>query len=176
NIFIKTNQNVALLKADGSIIYNKYYTEAGLSKGAKALLKGVAIAAKVGGTATTVAGLGKPEDWKVKDTYYDPEMNMQIYEITSKQMETGDAIAQTGSDINKFAKARHFATQATKNTVYILSKWDEGTGLIVVDKDSGKEIKRIVFNDSEPQYVVDEVEYKVYILVKGKEVASYSLK
>ena len=75
-----------------------------------------------------------------------------------------------------FAQARYFATQSAKNTVYILSKWDEGTGLVVVDKDSGNELKRIVFNDKTPQYVVDEADYKVYVIVNGKELKAYSLK
>lgn len=176
NVLVYTNQNVALVKPDGSVVYNKYFTEAGLSKGARGLLKGLGAAAQVGGAATAVAGLGKPQDWKIKDSYTDPKTNAQVYEVTSKQMETGGAVYQGGDAMYSFAQARYYATKTTQGTVYVLSKWDEGTGLVVVDKETGNEVKRIVFNDKTPQYIVDEADYKVYVLVGGKALNAYSLK
>ena len=47
---------------------------------------------------------------------------------------------------------------------------------ILYSKDSGSEIKRIVFNDKTPQYIVDEADYIVYVLMGGKELRAYSLK
>jgi outer membrane protein assembly factor BamB len=176
NVFVQTNQNVALIKPDGTPVFNKYFTEAGMSKGMRGLMKGLGAAAQIAGVAKSVSGLAKPEDWKVKNSYTDPATNKQTYEITSKQMETGNAVAQGGDAVYSFAQARYYATQATQNTVYILSKWDEGTGLVVLNKDSGNEIKRIVFNDKTPQYIVDEADYKVYVLVGGKELRAYNLK
>lgn len=176
NLFIQTNQNVALVKGDGSIAYNNNYREAGLSKGMRGLLKGLGAAAEIAGAAAVVSGATKPQDWKVTGSYYDPKRNAQVYEVTSKQMETGAAAMEGGDALYSFAQARYYATQSAKNTVYVLSKWDEGTGIVIIDKDSGKELKRIVFNDKEPQYIVDEADYKVYVLVKGKELNAYSLK
>lgn len=176
NLFIQTNQNIALVKGDGSVAYNNYYREAGLSKGMRGLLKGLGAAAEIAGAATAISGMAKPQDWQVTGSYYDSKTNTQVYEVTSKQMETGAAVMEGGDALYSFAQARYFATQSAKNTVYILSKWDEGTGLVIADKDSGNEIKRIVFNDKEPQYIVDEADYKVYVLVKGKELNAYSLK
>ena len=169
-LFIQTNQNVALVKEDGAVVFNKYFTEAGMSKGARGLLKAVGVAASVGGTAYGLAGLGKPENLKFT------QVGPNTYEVTSKQLAAGGTIAQGGDAMYEFAQARYFATQSAKNTVYVLSKWSEGTGLVVVDKDSGNEIKRIVFNDKTPQYVVDEADYKVYVIVGDKELRAYSLK
>jgi outer membrane protein assembly factor BamB len=175
-IFISTNQNAALVKEDGNVVYNKHFTEAGLSKGARRLLGTLGAVASVAGTATAVAGLAKPQDWKVRDTYYDPKTNTQVIEVTSRQMETGAAVAGGGDALYAFSQNRYFATQSAKNTVYILSRWEEGTGLVVIDKGTGNEIKRIVFNDKTPQYVVDETDYKVYVIVSGKELRAYDLK
>jgi outer membrane protein assembly factor BamB len=169
-LFIQTNQNVAFIKEDGTVLYNKYFTEAGLSKGARGLLKAAGVAASVGGTAYGLAGLSKPENLKFT------KIAPNTYEVTSKQLAAGGTIAQSGDALYSFAQARYFATQSAKNTVYVLSKWNEGTGLVVVDKDNGEEIKRIVFNDKTPQYVVDEADYKVYVIVKDKELRAYSLK
>lgn len=176
NLFVQTNQNIAMVKPDGTVAFNKYFTEAGMSKGMRNLVKGLGAAAQIAGTATAISGMAKPGDWKVTGSSYDAKTNTQTYEVTSKQMETGAGVAQGGDALYSFAQARYFATQSAKNTVYILSKWDEGTGLVVVDKDSGNELKRIVFNDKTPQYVVDEADYKVYVIVNGKELKAYSLK
>lgn len=169
-IFVQTNQNVALVKEDGSLVYNKYFTEAGMSKGLRSLLKVAGAAAMVGGTAYGLAGVAKPQDWKATQT------SPNSYEVTSKQMEAGSYTAQGGDAMYQFAQARYFATQSAKNTVYILSKWDGGNGLVIVDKDSGNEVKRVQFNDKTPQYVVDEADYKVYVIVDGKELRAYDLK
>jgi hypothetical protein len=169
-LFIQTNQNIALVKEDGSVSYNKHFTEAGLSKGARGLLKALGTAASIGGTAYGLAGVAKPQDWKATQT------GPNSYEITSKQMEAGSYTAQGGDAMYQYAQSRYFATQSAKNTVYVLSKWDAGNGLIISDKDSGAEMKRIVFNDKTPQYVVDEADYKVYVIVDGKELRAYTLK
>lgn len=168
-LLIQTNQNVAFVKGDGSVLYNKYFTEAGMSKLARGFLKAAGTAAFFGGAAHSVAGLYKPEDLKLQQT------SANTYEVTSKQIERGGVIADGGNELYSFAQARYYATQSARNTVYVLSKWAEGTGLVVVDKDSGNEISRIVFNDKTPQYVVDEADYKVYVIVKDKELRAYSL-
>ncbi len=175
-IFIQTNQSVALVKEDGTVLYNKYFTEAGLSKGMRNLLGALGTAASIAGTATSVAGAMKPQDWQVKNVRQDPKTNATVIEVTSRQMETGAAITGGGDALYTFAQDRYFATKSAKNTVYILSRWDEGTGIVVVDKATGNEIKRIVFNDKTPQYVVDETDYKVYVIVGGKELRAYDLK
>lgn len=124
----------------------------------------------VAGAGTAVAGLAKPQDWQVK------EKNANTYEITSRQIEAGNNISQGGDAIYSFAQARYYATKSARNTVYILTKWDEGTGLAVVEKDNGNEINKIAFNDKTPQYIVDEADYKVYVIVGGKELRAYDLK
>ncbi len=175
-IFIQTNQNVALVQENGNVVYNKYFTEAGLSKGMRTLLGTLGAAATVAGAATAIGGLTKPNELRVKDTYYDSKTNTQVIEVTSKQIETGAAISGGGDALYTFAQNRYFATQSAKNTVYILSRWDGGSGLVVVDKATGNEVKRIMFNDKTPQYIVDEAEYKVYVIVGGKELRAYDLK
>lgn len=169
-IFVQTNQNVALIKEDGTVVYNKNYREAGLSKGLRSAFKVLGVAAQVAGAGTAVAGLGKPEDLGFKQT------SANTYEVTSRQIEAGNNISQGGDAIYSFAQARYYATQSAKNTVYILTKWDEGTGLAVVEKDNGNEINKIAFNDKTPQYIVDEADYKVYVIVGGKELRAYDLK
>jgi outer membrane protein assembly factor BamB len=168
-LFIQTNQNVSFIKDDGSVLYNKYFTEAGMSKTARGFLKAAGVMAGVAGAAHSVAGLGKPEELTITP------VGNNTYEVTSKQIEAGGRISEGGDALYSFAQARYFATQSTRNTVYILSKWPEGTGLVVVDKDSGNETKRIAFNDKTPQYVVDEADYKVYVIVNNKELRAYSL-
>lgn len=164
-VFLQTNQNIALVNdGTGALVYNKYFTEAGMSKGARRLLKIAGAATVIGGNAI---GLSNPSNWRVS------KVAPNTYQVNTPQ---GDVANAGGDAMFQMAQARYFATQSTRNTVYVLSKWDEGTGLVVAGKDDGKEIKRIVFNDKTPQYVVDETDYKVYVIVGGKELRAYDLK
>lgn len=169
-IFLHTNQNIAFIKDDGQVLYNKYFKEAGLSKGARGLLKALGTVTSVAGTTYGLAGIGKPQDWEVQQT------GANTYQVDSKQMRTGSAVAEGGSAVFQAAQARFFATKSAKNTVYVLSKWDAGNGLIISEKDNGNEIKRIVLNDKTPQYVVDEADFMLYVIVDGKELRAYDIK
>lgn len=67
------------------------------------------------------------------------------------------------------------SSQATKDNLYVLSEMPEGNGMLVWNKDRGKIFKKITFTDITPQFVVDEAEDMVYVVV-GYVIKSYSLK
>jgi outer membrane protein assembly factor BamB len=168
-LFIRTNQNVAFVKENGTVAFNKFFTEAGMSKSARGWMKAAGVLTQIGGAVHSVNGLDDYDELRIKP-------GKDMYEITSKQIEAGQDINQAGTDIYNYAQSRWWATQSTKNTVYILSKWDAGTGIVVVEKDNGSETKKIAFNDKTPQYIVDEADYKLYVIVNAKELRAYSLK
>jgi hypothetical protein len=51
----------------------------------------------------------------------------------------------------------------------------EGNGMLVWDKIKGAISKKITFNDTTPQYVVDEAADMVYVVV-GNTIKAYDLK
>jgi hypothetical protein len=74
------------------------------------------------------------------------------------------------------AGQRFNATKATKDAIFILTKFEDGVnGLVKVDKVSGKDVVKIPFGDKDPAYIVDEAENKLYVIIKDKFVQGYDL-
>ena len=71
---------------------------------------------------------------------------------------------------------RFKSTSATKDAQFMLSKLDDGVGLVKVSKDSGKPTKEIILNDKKPEYEVDEWGDFLYYKAGGSTINAYDLK
>lgn len=80
----------------------------------------------------------------------------------------------TDAGFQEMAK-RFKATKATENSAFILTKLDDGVGLVKVDKDSGETVKEIVVKDKKPMYEVDDFEGLLYFKAKGNIIYTYDL-
>ena len=78
------------------------------------------------------------------------------------------------ASFNEMAK-RFKATAATENAVFILTKLDDGAGLIKINKDTGLTEKEIVLKDKKPEYEVDEMGGYLYYKADGNTIYSYNL-
>jgi len=151
-LFISTAQNVAYINiADGKVVYNNYYTEAKMALAARIGLKTFAVATAMYGVKQQVKG-------QIYQQYGAAEEGTKI-------RNNGEELNNSAIEMMNVANKRHLATQQTKDRIYILSKLEEGTGLAVWDKDGGKELKRIIFNDINPKYIVDEAENMLYVMI-----------
>ena len=86
----------------------------------------------------------------------------------------GMAVA-AGASINEMLK-RFKATAATKDDQFILTKLDEGVGLVKINKDTGKKEKEIVLKDKKPEYIVDEIGGLLYYKADNNSIFAYDLK
>jgi outer membrane protein assembly factor BamB len=171
--FINSLQNTSLVDFDGKVIFNHNYKEAGLSKGVRALMKGAAVAATVYSGVKTVQSVRfRPttdaEGKLVNEGYIDENTS------TYKSSVAGSAAATA---LFAMASKRFNATKATKDAIFILTKFEESgiNGLVKVDKDSGKDLVKIPFGDKDPAYIVDEAENKLYVVIKDKFIQGYDL-
>lgn len=68
------------------------------------------------------------------------------------------------------------ATAATKNDQFILTKLEEGVGLVKISKDTGTIEKEIILKDKKPEYIVDEIGGILYYKADNNSIFAYDLK
>ena len=86
-----------------------------------------------------------------------------------------DLVRAAGSSIKEMLR-RFSATAATENSQFILTKLDEGVGLVKINKDTGDKEKEIVLKDKKPEYEVDEIGGFLYYKAKDNAIYAYDLK
>ena len=92
-----------------------------------------------------------------------------------KQREADMFQAIATVSFNEMAK-RFKATSATKDAQFILTKLDDGVGLVKVNKDTGKIDKEILLKDKKPTYEVDDFGGMLYYQANGSTIYAYDLK
>ena len=71
---------------------------------------------------------------------------------------------------------RFKATAATQDAQFILTKLDDGVGLVKINKDTGKVDKEIVVKDKQPEYEVDDFGGFLYYKASSSSIFSYDLR
>ena len=70
---------------------------------------------------------------------------------------------------------RFKATAATQDAQFILTKLEEGVGLVKIDKDSGEVEKEIILKDKKPEYQVDDFGGILYYKANNSTIYAYDL-
>lgn len=163
-LLFTSSQNVMMLNFDGSQKFHEYYKSPGKST-MGAIFSGVMGAASmaVASSAAYTAGANKNAIGQYND-----------YGKQAKIIQDGfaDIASASFAEMNK----RFKATAATENYQFILTKLDEGVGLIKVSKDSGRKDKEIVLKDKKPEYEVDEFGGVLYYKSDDKTILAFDLK
>jgi outer membrane protein assembly factor BamB len=173
--FINSLQNTALVDFDGKVVYNRNFKEAGLSKGMRALIKGAGVVAT---GYSAVSGLQSVRLRNATDANGKPIANhVEAYQDENSAAYKKSMASGAGAEaMFAMARQRFNATKATKDAIFILTKFDDGVnGLVKVDKETGKDQVKIPFGDKDPAYIVDEAENKLYVVIKDKFVQGYDL-
>ena len=78
------------------------------------------------------------------------------------------------ASFNEMAK-RFKATSATADAQFVLTKLDDGVGLVKLNKDTGNTEKEIVLKDKKPVYKVDEYGGFLYYKPNDRTIYAYDL-
>lgn len=81
----------------------------------------------------------------------------------------------SGASIGEMLK-RFKATSATRDAQFILTKLDDGVGLVKLNKDTGNLEKEIVLKDKKPEYQVDGFGGMLYYKANNNTIYAYNLK
>lgn len=146
-ILVGAKQTNILFSYDGKQIYESYYKAPGQSIMGKIAMGALAVAAARGGMQSTSMGYGKLNDNLSGANGMLDEMN------------------------KKFS-----ATKATKDFLYVLTKLDQGIGLVKLKKETGEKVAELILNDKKPEYEVDESYGVLYFKKDKKQLVSYDLR
>lgn len=161
-ILLTSNQNMLLMDWNGGTQWQEYYRAPGKSA-MGAILAGVSAVATM--AAATAAANSSMQN---KLAGYDSQSDRDA------ALAGGLAVA-SGASIAEMLK-RFKATAATKNDQFILTKLDDGVGLVKISKDTGKKQKEIILKDKKPEYIVDEIGGILYYKADNNSIYAYDLK
>lgn len=163
-LLLSSDQNVMMLDFDGSQKFHEYYASPSKSMFAKIALGALAVASTAMSSAAAYrAGANKNSLGQYND--YGAQMKR-----------TQDMFSDIGSaSFNEMSK-RFKATAATKDAQFILTKLNDGVGLVKVSKDTGKIDKEIVLKDKKPTYEVDGFGGYLYYQANANTIYAYDLK
>ena len=149
---------------NGETVWHEYYRAPGKSA-AGAILMGVLAVASA---ATSAAAYNAANQHRNRLGYYTDRGEAYA--------DLGDGMAVAASaSIGEMLK-RFKATAATENARFILTKLEDGVGLVKINKDNGKVEKEIVLKDKKPEYEVDERGGMLYYMADNNSLYAYDLK
>ena len=162
-ILLTSDQNMMLLDWQGKSAWHEYHRAPGKSAFG-AILAGVTAVA----TATTAMA-----------AYNAANQNRNsLGNYTSRgerYANFGDGMAAaSGASIAEMLK-RFKATSATQNSQFMLTKLEDGVGLVKVNKDQGVVEKEIVLKDKKPEYQVNEFGGYLYYKANDNTIYTYNL-
>ena len=163
-ILLTSDQNMMFMEWEGTTNWHEYHRAPGKSAFGAILMGAMAVAS----AATSAAA------------YSEANANRnQLGAYTSR----GEAYADLGAGMAAASGAsvaemlrRFKATSATQDAQFILTKLDEGVGLVKVNKDSGLIEKEIILKDKKPEYQVDEFGGILYYKADNSTLFAYDLK
>lgn len=169
-VFLSSSQNMSLVDFKGKEVYHSYHKSPGRSTFGKIVGGALAVASTaMAVSASARAGANRSAFGSVNDlsTYND-------YGKEAKR--AADMFAGIASASFEYLATRFKSTAATENAQFILTNLDGGTGLVKVNKDTGKVDKEIVLKDKKPEYEVDELGGFLFYKANDKTIYSYNLK
>jgi outer membrane protein assembly factor BamB len=163
-ILLTSSQNMMLLDWEAKKQWHEYYRAPGKSAFGAIMMGALAVAS----AATATVAYAEANAHRNKLGYY-----------TSKgeaYADFGDAMSMaTGASIAEMVR-RFKATSATENAQFVLTKLDEGVGLVKLNKDTGAKEKEIILQDKNPEYEVDDFGGVLYYKANGSTIYVYDLK
>ncbi len=162
-ILLTSDQNMMLLDWEGQPGWHEYHRAPGKSAFGAILMGALAVASAATATAA----------------YAEANRNRnRLGQYTSRgetYADFGDGMAMaSGASIAEMLK-RFKATSATENAQFILTKLDDGVGLIKVNKDTGATEKEIILKDKKPEYTVDDFGGILYYKANSNSIYAYDL-
>ncbi|MDC7994359.1 outer membrane protein assembly factor BamB family protein [Altibacter sp. HG106] len=160
-ILLTSDQNMMMLDSGGSTNWHEYYRAPGKSA-MGAILAGVTAVASAAGAAAAANASIQNRIAKYDDLA-DRQSNL-----------AGGLAAASGASVTEMLK-RFKATAATANAQFVLTKLDDGVGLVKLNKDTGALEKEIVLKDKKPEYQVDELGGVLYYKADNNSIFAYDL-
>ncbi|RLD30165.1 MAG: hypothetical protein DRI70_01535 [Bacteroidetes bacterium] len=166
-ILLTSSQNMMMLDWQADKVWHEYHRAPGKSAFG-AILMGVTAVA----SAAVAVG-----------SYAAANRNLLGPYMYGSYTTSGQAYADLGDDMSNTSAAsvtemlrRFKATSATENSRFVLTKLEEGVGILKLNKDTGFIEKEIILKDKKPEYQVDEFGGILYYKASSSSIYAYDLK
>lgn len=168
-IFLSSSQNMAMYDFNGSESYKVYHKSPGRSTFGKIMGGVMAVASTTMAVSmSAVAGANRTGFGSMND--------LDSYNDYGKEAKrAADMFSGIAGASFDYLSKRFKATSATENAQFILTKLDNGVGLVKVNKDTGNVDKEIILNDKKPEYEVDETGGYLFYKANDKTIYTYNL-
>lgn len=168
-ILLSADQNMTLFGFSGDEVYHSYHKSPGRSTFGKIVGGALAIASTAMAVGASMrAGANRSAFGGVND--------LSSYNDYGKQAKrAADMFAGIAGASFEYLSTRFKATAATENAQFVLTKLDDGVGLLRVNKDTGEADKEIILNDKKPEYKVDEFGGYLFYKASKNSIYAYNL-
>jgi len=163
-ILLTSDQNMMMLDWNGGQNWHEYYRAPGKSAFGAILMGALAVAS----AATATAAYAEANANRNRLGYYTSR--------GESYADMGDSMAAvTGASVAEMLR-RFKATAATDSSQFVLTKLDEGVGLVKLNKDTGVKEKEIILKNKKPEYQIDEFGGILYYKADNNSIFVYDLK
>jgi outer membrane protein assembly factor BamB len=162
NLLLKADQNLTMFDTQGKVIFHAFYKAPGLSMAAK-IAQGALMVASAAASAGMAASSGMEQG-----------ANGGYATSHSETMYKGSqGFAGAASHHAKEMNKRFNATKEADGFVTMLTKLDDGVGVVKVNKDNGNKENEVIFKEKEPIYEIDELGAILYFKSKKTELSGF---
>lgn len=161
-LLLTSDQNMMMLNQDGSQTWHEFYQAPGKSA-MGAILAGATAVASIAGAAAAANSFAQN---RLMGYNSQADRDSEL---------AGNLGAAAGASITEMLK-RFKATAATKDSQFVLTKLEEGVGLVKLNKDTGTKEKEIILKDKKPEYQVDEIGGMLYYKADDNSIYAYDLR
>jgi outer membrane protein assembly factor BamB len=173
-VLLTSDQNVRLYSFDGKQAWHNYQPAPGRTMAGKMLsgLGGLASAMVAAGSAASAAQMSYAKGYYGSTS---PSLDNDIKNANANAAAFAGAAASSFASISR----RFKATKEANNYISILTNFGNSNnakdaGIMMVNKTTGKEIRRMMFGDKkDPDYKLDELGKVVYYKADGNEIQGF---
>ena len=178
NYFIGTDQHASLLSTDGKLVYTKYFEPVNSVKGFMNIAEMTASAAlgvdlDIQGSIDNIDALTALSNGSYRDTKDQNDATSTSNVVTG--MYVGTASGQM-APVFEITNNRYFNSKATTDHQFIVTKADaSGPCIYQLNKLTGKIDHKIPLTDKTPDYILDNIDTRVFLNEKNKVITCYQL-
>ncbi len=178
NYFIGTDQHASLLSADGKLVYTKYFDPVNSVKG----LMGLAEM-----TASATLGVDLDIQGSIDNINQLTALSNGSYRSSKDQTDAkstttvaaGLYVGTTSGQmapVFEITNSRYFNSKSTTDHQFIVTKVKEdGAYIYQLNKLTGKIDNKIKLTDKTPNYILDDIDTRVFLNEKNKMITCYQL-
>ncbi|MEO1263313.1 MAG: PQQ-binding-like beta-propeller repeat protein [Bacteroidota bacterium] len=174
--FIGTDQHASLLSPSGKVVYSEYFEPVSSIGGLMNIAEmGVGMATGIDldiqGSMDNINALNSLANGSYRTAGDQNDATSQTSVVAGMYVGNGAAMAP----VFEVTKTRYFNSKDTKDAKFLTTKAADGNFVYVLNKNTGKIDQKIKLADKTPDYVIDEIDNRVFLNEKNHLITCYQL-